>query len=545
MWPFASPSTAPPRRPLWLEVRSSKWFIITTVSFAIFTDIFLYGLLSPVLPFALSVRAGVRAEDVQNWVAGLLAAFGGALLLGSPIFGWIADHTASRRVIFLVGLATVGTATGLLNIGNSVAILLVGRILQGLADAVVFAVGLALLVDTVGPAHIGAAMSFPFLALSLGILAGPLLGGVVYDRGGYNAVFAMAYALIAVDIVLRLVLIEKKVARKWIVEADAPDDDPLEIASAAAGPAPTPPHELTDPEMGAAVPAEGTPTTWKGRLPPVISMLSSRRLLTALWCTMVMASVYSGFETVYPLYVKEIFGWTATGAGLIFLADIAPSFLSPVVGRFADRYGSRYFVTGGFLLMVPPIVLLRLVDHNTIGQKVLLAALSAIAGLGLTLVSTPLLAEISLVVTSKEGRLNVGPGGAYAQAYGLWNSAFAAGTLVGPLWCGFVKATAGWKTMAWTLALLCAVTVFPALIFTGGFIIRPDPPPIPVMAPAAKKSKKTTTTKDEEEKGRAAAKKRGRSSGGESNNNNSHDITHGNDQRNNNRKVESTTGPHY
>ncbi|KAI9825020.1 MAG: hypothetical protein M1826_007098 [Phylliscum demangeonii] len=462
---------------------------------------------SPVLPFALTERAGVRPEHA--------------------IFGWMADRTGSRRASFLGGLVAIGAATGLLHIGNSVGILLVGRFVQGLADAMVFTVGLALVLDTVGPAHIGAAMSFPFMALSLGFLLAPLLGGVVYDRGGYNAVFAMAYALIGLDIVLRLLVIEKKVARQWMDDDDDDDDDDGHDNESAA-------LDLTDPEKGAAA-AESRPptrprprpppppTAGKGgrrrrRLPPVISMLSSRRLLSALWCTLVQALVLAGFEAVYPLYVKQLFGWTATGAGLILLAEVVPSFLSPLVGRAADRYrhrhGPRVFVTAGFLLTVPAIVLLRLVDHDSVAQKVLLAALSVVVGLGLTLVSSPLLAEISHATAAAGhgrvghvGRVGSGAGGAgraggaYAQAFGLRNSAFAAGALIGPLLCGFVKAAAGWKTMAWSVALLCAVTVVPALLFTGGLITRPPPDPrllLPAAAAAAGKSKsqsqRTTTT---------------------------------------------------
>lgn len=49
--------------PLLLRYRSSYLFILTTVSIAIFTDIFLYAVIVPVIPFALSVRVGVAEHD--------------------------------------------------------------------------------------------------------------------------------------------------------------------------------------------------------------------------------------------------------------------------------------------------------------------------------------------------------------------------------------------------------------------------------------------------------------------------------------------------
>jgi hypothetical protein len=48
--------------PFLLELRSSNVFILSTVSVAIFTDIFLYSVIVPVIPFALTERADVPPE---------------------------------------------------------------------------------------------------------------------------------------------------------------------------------------------------------------------------------------------------------------------------------------------------------------------------------------------------------------------------------------------------------------------------------------------------------------------------------------------------
>jgi hypothetical protein len=72
--------------PLLLNLRSSKSFIIFAVCLAVFTDVFLYGAIIPVLPFALTERANVDKVNVQRWVSILLAVQGGALLIGSREF---------------------------------------------------------------------------------------------------------------------------------------------------------------------------------------------------------------------------------------------------------------------------------------------------------------------------------------------------------------------------------------------------------------------------------------------------------------------------
>ena len=233
----------------------------------------------------------------------LLAVYGGALLIGSrqsmlsrmagssqeidfglAIFGWIADNTESRRTPWLFGLLALAGSTAMLCVGTSVGILLAGRILQGFSGAIVGTAGLALLVDTVGHEHIGEAMGYVSIALSLGILLAPLLAGVVYDRGGYYAVFAMAFAAIGVDLFFRVFLIEKKIAAKWL---DVGGSEVVETSASV---------DARDEEVS----GESTTTIARKRtrLPPIITLLKSRRLLSALWCTMVQASIFTCFESV-------------------------------------------------------------------------------------------------------------------------------------------------------------------------------------------------------------------------------------------------------
>lgn len=63
--------------------RSSTTFVIVVVCVAVFTDIFLYGLIVPVMPFFLSQRVGVPDHEVQSWTSALLAIYGASILLGS------------------------------------------------------------------------------------------------------------------------------------------------------------------------------------------------------------------------------------------------------------------------------------------------------------------------------------------------------------------------------------------------------------------------------------------------------------------------------
>lgn len=99
----------------------------------------------------------------------------------------MADRTTTRRNPFLYGLVALAGSTVMLCIGSSITVLIIGRLLQGISAAVVWAVGLALLVDTVGKDEIGRSMGIISVATSAAVFLAPLLGGIVYDRGGYYA----------------------------------------------------------------------------------------------------------------------------------------------------------------------------------------------------------------------------------------------------------------------------------------------------------------------------------------------------------------------
>lgn len=117
-------------------------------------------------------------------------------------------------------------------------------------------------------------------------------------------------------------------------------------------------------------------------------------------------------------------------------------------------------------------MLLRFVTHASLKQEVLLCALLAFIGLAITFIVTPVFTEIinSVDEMEKECPENFGKQSATAQAYGLFDSAYAGGSIVGPLFAGLIKDHAGWGAMGLSLGVLCAVTSVPVLLFMGGWI---------------------------------------------------------------------------
>ncbi|KAI0179583.1 MFS general substrate transporter [Hypoxylon sp. FL1284] len=460
--------------PCLLSIRSSTSLIVLTVNLAIFTDIFFYALIVPVIPFSLTIQVGVEEDQVQHWTSILLACYSVALFVGSPLAGLYADRTSSRRWPLLIGLVALAASTLLLCFGNSIGLLILGRILQGFSAAVVWSVGCALLVDTMESA-VGVAMGYVGISMSVGLLIAPVIGGAVYSAAGYYAVYYIAFGVVGVDILLRLLMIEKKIARTNRVDVEkvgalSPENQDTITQESREANRPQQDSEKRNEAETTANQNQITVAEHTSMRSCLKTLLKSPRILAALWGLVVQAGIMMGFDATLPLFLQNTFAWNSTAAGIFFLAIFLPGFLSPLVGWLSDRYGPKWPSFSGFCLAIPLLVCLRLVTENTIQHKILLGFLLALLGIALAFANVPLMAEITYVIEAKAAEEPgvFGDNGVYGLGYGLFTMAFALGGTIGPLWAGYVVDSAGWGAMTWSIGLWAASGAVPICIWLGG-----------------------------------------------------------------------------
>lgn len=475
-------------QPFLSKIRSSKAFILTVVNLAVFTDAYLYALIIPVLPFALVERLHFQDDDdVQRWIGILLAAYGAGLLVGSPIAAWFADRGDSRQGPYLWGLIALAASTVAFSLGQSTSVLFVGRLVQGASSAVVHTVGNTILADTVGEAGVGPAMGLIGMSIAFGVLIGPVVGGVLYHNYGYLAVFVSAYALVALDFLLRILLLPSP--KKANVKADATYGT---FSSAQEENARTPPDGTPHQTNCSSRPPNTTSTdpllsSSQKEVPerhrhPMLTLLTTPRMLTAILADFMQSVVLTGLETTLPLRIKLLFAYNSKQVALVFLVLTIPSFGAPLVGLLSDRIGAKTVVSLGFSLLAPFLILLRLINnhhdnHDEGGgggggesQVALLCLLLLFIGLALNMTAVPAFAEAMYVVDDEAAaRPGVfGPRGAYAQAFALMTIAYAAGSLVGPFVGGLLAERVGWDGLTLGCGIVCGLCALPCLYATGG-----------------------------------------------------------------------------
>lgn len=349
---------------------------------------------------------------------------------------------------FLLGLIILGGATLLFSLTKSLPLIVLVRVLQGFSTAIVFTIGFSLLLDTVGNERIGHAVGFTSMSLSLGLFAGPIVGGFIYDSAGYFAVFIPAFALIALEIVLRLLL--RPVPRLGLSLDSQPE--------------PT-----THDEESSLLPRPENPEALPLTYSPLMVLLRSPRLLIAMVGMSMINTFLTAFEAVLPVYLHEVFDYSSSQIAIVFLCNTLPMLLSPISGKIVDKAGPFWPALAGFSLAAPSMMLLSLVQKNTFVSSLLLHVFFFFFGCGVSMAMPAMMAEISI---STEFVENQNPGifgvqGAYSQAYGLSNAAFAVGTLAGPLYAGYIREYAGWTAMSMSLGGLSILMVFLVIFFIG------------------------------------------------------------------------------
>ncbi|KAK8076608.1 Major facilitator superfamily domain- general substrate transporter [Apiospora phragmitis] len=325
-------------------------------------DSMFFGLIVPFLPNLLKSRVGlVDDAEIQLWNSVLVGVYGGAVFIGSPIFGWFADKAKSRKIPLLLGYLSLAASTVLLHVGNSLGLLVLGRLFQGFSSACVSSVGFAILFDAFGTEEAGGAMGWVAASLDAGGFIGPALAGVLFNAGGEMAVFIFAYAFIAFDILLGLLVIldRPQPDRKQPLasssgssssgsdsDSDSEGDSSTAVASTEASDGDGDHNSNSNNSSGKIETSssdssedDGSPNTGKPKLlsftrstttdsrPAGVSfrrLMLNPRLLAAFTGWLVVGSFETAFDSVLPIFVEQTYHWAVIGAGLIFLGFYLP-----------------------------------------------------------------------------------------------------------------------------------------------------------------------------------------------------------------------------
>lgn len=435
------------------------------------------------------------------------------MVLGAPIAGWIVGKYERRQIPFLGGLSCAFGATLLFMLGVKPLVIIVARIFQGLSAGVVYTAGLTLLVDTIESHELGPWVGFGLSGMNFGVLVSPTLGGIVYEKAGFYPVFIMGLGVVLINLVLILLMIDRKTAAKYRGHNDSTESSSLPNGNSPRSAIANGKRRLSTVEEGdstittpllshcretsSAVTKD--PSWWT----IVGGFVRNHRIFATLYGCLINTILVSGMDAVLPIFIKQTFHWFSGATGAIFLNFSIPSLICPLVGMISDKYGVRLISGLGFTLEGVAVALLALIKHDDTASKVMACVLlsfvgklrpqfherqfslypricSQQTGMGLNTSLIPLVAEIPRIVnTVQEEQPDIygeyGDKSPVTEAYMLLGATFGAGTVLGPLLSELTFENLGWTgftTMLGFLSLSAMVPVVSGCMFIQSLLNR-------------------------------------------------------------------------
>ncbi len=325
----------------------------------------------------------------------LLSWISTAYLLGSVVFlvpSARAADICGRKRIFLAGVASYTVASLLCAAAPSAALLLVFRIMQGIAAAMIWSNGVAMLMSVYPPAERGRALGITVACVYLGLGVGPFLGGILTQHLGWRTIFLVGvpFGVAATWLTLRL-------RGEWTGSPGERLDLAGSAVYGAAAVALMSGFSLLPDPRGAWLTLAGLAglaafvRLEAGMETPVMDVRLFRANRTFALSNVAALLHYSstyGIPFMLSLYLQYVKGLTPEGAGTILLAQpMLQAVFSPFAGRLSDRVEPRILSSVGLALTAMGLVLLSAAGEQTATGVVVVALM--IAGMGFGVFSSP------------------------------------------------------------------------------------------------------------------------------------------------------------
>jgi EmrB/QacA subfamily drug resistance transporter len=358
--------------------------VLLAASFTLAVD---FSILNVALP-AIGADIGFTLESLQ-WIATAFALCAAGLTL---LFGRVAD-LAGRRKMFLIGMALLAASSLAGGLAAGPVLLLVARVGQGIATAIVVPAALSLLLSSFpeGPLR-DKALGLNGSLMAAGFTTGAILGGLLTDLLSWRwAFFINVPVAVAVLLIAPAVLAESRPDNKLRLDVPGAITVTLGLLALVFGLTNAAEHSWTDPvtlgSLAAAVVLFIAFTAVENRSSFPLVPLGILKRSTVAWGNIagVLAFVTeTSLVFLLTLYLQRVLGYTPLGAGLSFAVLGLGTVLGGILGpKVIGKVGNKKAIVYGFIVqaIATGALVLLSTDPASIGLLLVATFIGGVANL--------------------------------------------------------------------------------------------------------------------------------------------------------------------
>ncbi|GAA6527256.1 DHA2 family efflux MFS transporter permease subunit [Intrasporangium sp. DVR] len=363
------------------------------------------------LPTFVEVFSTNPADPLPySTVAWTITAYTLALATVIPLTGWAADRFGTKR-LYMLALALFTLGSALCATADSIGMLVLFRILQGLGGGLLMPLGMTILTRAAGPQRMGRLMAILGVPMLLGPIFGPIIGGWLIDHYSWEWIFL-------INLPIGIVAI----SYAWFaLPRDRPEpSESFDVIGML----------LMSPGLAAflygvsSIPEEGTFFSAKVGVPATIGVLmllsfvlysfrpvhplldlrlfANRNLTVATITMFLFAASFFGALFLVPTYFQLVRGELPVDSGwLVAPQGLGAMVTMPIAGALADRFPVGRIAPFGLLLIVGGMFALTQVTADTSYWGYLIPVLF-VMGLGMGATMMPIMTSALKTLTSHQ-----------------------------------------------------------------------------------------------------------------------------------------------
>lgn len=315
------------------------------------------------------------------------------------VFGKIGDAIGKTKV-FMAGVALFTVGSLLCGIANSLPLLVIARVVQGIGASAAFATNQGIIAETFPRTERGRALGISGSFVALGQLVGPPLGGFFVSFVSWNYIF-----LINVPIGIFVYIMGTRNLPKEAVKPEAlalnSAEAPGDAAVVPGGGAPAGISAGVSTGVSSSGDASNPPNPPESRS-AILRVLSQFGIFKngvftlSILCALISFIALSSSMIIQPFYLQDVMQYSPALTGFIMVVNpLILLFVAPASGHLSDRIGSEFLTFLGLAITSVGLLLMStLTEHS--GMIALILFL-AVMSLGSGMFQSP---NTSLIMSS-------------------------------------------------------------------------------------------------------------------------------------------------